>query len=382
MTIPEPEGTKHSARRTWSLGVRARLLLAFVAITAFAVLAAVAGIYAFREVGGRLEIIDARVPPALSALELSRSAERIIAAAPALLAAPDRSRRDAITAELAAEAGRLNAGLAELRDQGAALAPRMEIAPLVAALTANLASLEELVGRRLETSERIRTLRRAAFRARDETQRLLVPWLEVTGSRIATLAAARAAGPGDPQRQLAALIELQRLMRTAQARVSAVADMLAEASTAEEAARLPILAFQLGLALRDLEAAAAGLDPRLRPLFLEQAAQLRRFAEGPDTISEARERELALVAQGEALLAETGRLSGQLTEAVDRLGGAAKRDIGAAVRDALAVQRLSTRALVVVVALSLVTSALIVWLYVGRNIVRRLTGLGDSMLAI
>jgi signal transduction histidine kinase/CheY-like chemotaxis protein len=158
--------------------------------------------------------------------------------------------------------------------------------------------------------------------------------------------------------------------------------MLAEASNTDQPRRLPILAFQLGLALRDLEATAAGLDPKLRPLFLEQAAKLREFAEGTNAIAEARKQELALVGEGERLLTETGRLSAQLTAAVDQLGSAAKRDIGEAIRDALSVQRLSTRALIAVGALSLLTSVLIVWLYVGRNIVRRLTALSDGMLAI
>ena len=70
---------------------------------AFAVLAAAVGIYAFREVGDQLDLVDARVPPTLTSLELSRSAERIIAAAPALLAATDRGRRDEIKAGLEAE---------------------------------------------------------------------------------------------------------------------------------------------------------------------------------------------------------------------------------------------------------------------------------------
>src|SRR5687767_5576734 len=70
----------------WKLGVRARLLLAFFGISAFAALAAAAGIYAVREVGERLDMVDTRVPPALTSLELSRSAERIIGTAPALLA--------------------------------------------------------------------------------------------------------------------------------------------------------------------------------------------------------------------------------------------------------------------------------------------------------
>ncbi|MDP2618779.1 MAG: ATP-binding protein [Hyphomicrobiales bacterium] len=365
--------------------MRARLLLAFFGISAFAVLAAAAGIYAFREVGGRLDVVDARIPPTLSALELSRSTERIIAAAPALLAATDRNRRDEIKAALVSEVGRLNARLADLKGDDAGLLPLLQIEPIVSSLTANLASLEDLVAGRLETSERIRTLRRGVFQTNDETQRLLAPWLEVTGSQIATLVEAREAGPtgpGDQPRRLASLIELQRLMRTAQAQVSALADMLAEASTTDQPRRLPILAFQLGLALRDLEATAAGLDPKLRPLFLEQAAKLREFAEGTNAIAEARKQELALVGEGERLLTETGRLSAQLTAAVDQLGSAAKRDIGEAIRDALSVQRLSTRALVVVVALSLLSSVLIVWLYVGGNIVRRLTALSDGMLAI
>jgi len=379
------ERTKTSARRAWNPGVRARLLLAFCGITAFAVLAAAAGIYAFRAVGGRLDVVDARIPPTLSALELSRSAERIIAAAPALLAATDRNRRDEIKAELEAEVGRLNGKLLELKSDATESSPLLKIEPIVSSLRANLATLEDLVARRLETNERIRTLRRSVFQTNDETQRLLAPWLEVIGSEIAALVEARKTGPtgpGDQPERLASLIELQRLMRTAQAQVSAVADMLAEASTADQPQRLPILAFQLGLALRDLQATAAGLDPKLRPLFLEQVAKLRGFAEGPNAIAEARKQELALVGEGEKLLTETGRLSAQLTAAVDQLGSAAKRDIGEAIRDAMSVQRLSTRALVVVVALSLLTSVLIVWLYVGGNIVRRLTALSDGMLAI
>jgi len=365
--------------------VRARLLLAFFGISAFAVLAAAAGIYAFREVGGRLDVVDTRIPPTLSALELSRSAERIIAAAPALLAATDRTRRDEIKTELTVEAERLNGTLLELKNGGTRALPLEEIEPLVSLLTASLGELDGLVARRLETSERIKALRRGVFQTNDETQRLLAPWLEVTGSEIATLVEASEAGPGGPgdrPRRLASLIESQRQMQTAQRQVSAAVDMLAEASTAEQARRLPILDFQLGLALQDLTETAAGLDPKLRPLFLEQVAKLRDFAEGPNAIAEARGQELALVGEGENRLAETANLSAQLAAAVDRLGSAAKRDIGEAIRDALSVQRLSTRALVVVVALSLLTSVLIVWLYVGRNIVRRLTALSDGMLAI
>ena len=386
MTQSEADMNKAPESRARNFGVRARLLLAFFAISAFAILAAAAGIYAFRQVGERLDIVETRVAPTLDSLELSRFAERIIAAAPALLAATDRNRRDQIKAGLEAEAGRLNATLRELKSDAAESAPLLKIEPIASSLTSNLAALENLVAGRLDTSERIRTLRRGVFQTNDETQRLLAPWVEVLGSEISSLVesvrSTGAGGRGDDAQRLTALIELQRLTRTAQAQVSAVVDMLNEASTTEQGQRLPILAFQLGLALRDLEATATGLDPKLRPLFLEQVGKLRAFAEGPNAIAEARKQELALVGEGEKLLAEAGRLSAQLTAAVDQLGSAAKRDIGEAIRDALSVQRLSTRTLIALVALSLLTSGLIVWLYVGGNIVRRLTALNDGMLAI
>ena len=60
----------------------------------------------------------------------------------------------------------------------------------------------------------------------------------------------------------------------------------------------------------------------------------------------------------------------------------ANTDIVEARSQASAVQDLNTNVLIGVVILSLVSSVLIVWLYVGRNLIARLTALSDSMLAI
>jgi hypothetical protein len=83
----EAQKADGSIVRGWNLGVRARLLLAFFGISAFAILAAAAGIYAFRQVGDRLELMDARVPQVVSSMVISRAADRLIASTPALLAA-------------------------------------------------------------------------------------------------------------------------------------------------------------------------------------------------------------------------------------------------------------------------------------------------------
>src|SRR5262249_55149624 len=60
----------------------------------------------------------------------------------------------------------------------------------------------------------------------------------------------------------------------------------------------------------------------------------------------------------------------------------AKRDITLANEEALSKERFSSTVLIIAVVLSLLSSILIVWLYVGRSIVSRLTALSRSMLAI
>ena len=89
-----------------------------------------------------------------------------------------------------------------------------------------------------------------------------------------------------------------------------------------------------------------------------------------------------MVAQATRNLTENAALSRELTQAADRLVSIANTDMAQANNEALAVQHFSSTVLIAAVALSLISSIAIVWLYVGRNIVSRLTALSRSMLAI
>ena len=106
------------------------------------------------------------------------------------------------------------------------------------------------------------------------------------------------------------------------------------------------------------------------------------LVEGINSIPELRLQELGIVAQATRNLTENAALSRDLTQAANRLVSIANRDIVQANDEAFAVQRFSSTVLIAAVALSLLSSIVIVWLYVGRNIVSRLTALSRSMLAI
>jgi signal transduction histidine kinase len=377
VTALEAEKTAGSTSGPWRLGVRARLVLAFFAISGFSILAAVAGIYAFRQVGDRLELIDARVPQVVSSMEVSRAADRLIASASALLAATTTKERDEISNRMRLEVDRLTFGLNEVSRAGTAGEAAIAIELLVASLRSNLAELEDVVGLRLKTQERITELLQAAFQANQETQRLFAPWFEVMEMQInrsLNEARKRDGGPSVPAgHELAASIILDRSAQAAQRGFSAAVEQLVQTATIGEKQRLPVVEFQLRRSLDDLATKAKELDPKLR---------VRTLAIGPDAILAVRGQELDLIAHAQKLIAQNADLSVRLTAAVDRLVSEAETGVGSAASAALSVQRLSARMLLLFATLSLISSILIVWLYVGRNLIRRLVRLSDGMLAI
>ena len=79
-------------------------------------------------------------------------------------------------------------------------------------------------------------------------------------------------------------------------------------------------------------------------------------------------------------MAENAVLSRGLTEAVDRLVAGAELDIAAAGVESRRVRQVSTTALATIVLASILSSTLIVWLYVDRRLIARLKTLAGSML--
>jgi signal transduction histidine kinase len=377
------DGSKPGA---WHLGVRARLLLAFFAISGFAVLAAAAGIYAFRQVGDRLDLIDARVPQAVSSMEISRAADRLIAATPALLAAVTKKERDEISSRMRPEVDRLIIALNDIGRGGNAGETAVAIQLLVASLRANLAELETLVGQRLETRERLAGLLQGVFQASQTTQQLFAPWFQVMEMQISrSLDEARRRGAesmGQGARDLTTWIMLDRSAQATQRGFAAALDQLVRTATVGEKSRLPVVGFQLRRSLDDLTTKAKDLDPKLRTLLLDQLDRVRTLAFGPDAILTVRGRELDLIANAENLIAANSDVSARLTTAVNQLVWEAESEVNSSVKGALSVQRLSARVLLTFAVLSLIGSILIVWLYVGRNLLRRLMRLSDGMLAI
>ncbi len=372
-----------------SMGVRGRLLVAFLGISMFSLVAAASGLYSLSQVGGALnKITGQRVPEALSWLELSRRVESVVHAAPALLVVRTDNARIEVSNEIASQIEKFEPFLQrsrsyETEDEKTATA---EVVDLFADMTKNLASLDELVKKRLSIvaleQKRIRDLSRANSIAK----RMLSPGERILGAQMAdwsrnqeTAKANQSSNEkSDLVNSIISLIPQQR----AALLVDAIHNNLLKITDADTAERIDVLIFPLKKSLKELYEVSLFVSKRAKRRLAKQVAILEGLTVGSNSLSLIRKNELAVIAQAEELLAVNVRLSKFMTNRVNFLVNSANSDIEKANLQAVAIQTLNRNILIGIAALSLVSSLLIVWLYVGRNLIARLTALSDSMLAI
>jgi adenylate cyclase len=375
-----------NSRRT-ATGVGTRLLIAFFGISAVSALVAGAAVYAFVEVGRSLTLIDRRIDPILTALEVSRSVERIVTASSALSSVTTEQAREHVFSEISRESRKLQSFLNELRDGGISLERLAPIEGNAVQLDANLTALDADVRLRLQLIGRTKDLMQEVFDINEETQRLLGRTLRVYDNQIDRLAKLLTAAPttvpsGEDIRLLTAGLLAAWPVQKVQRRAADATDKLVQVSVTDQKQRLLILAFQLRRTIGELEKGSQALEPKLRSLFLMQVDKLKTLVDGPSSILQLRHHELSLIADARGLLAENSNLSSQLTAAAEQLVEATKQEVRAATGSALRVQQMSAKAITILVAFSLLASILIVWRYVGHHIVRRLNLLSGAMFDI
>lgn len=371
------------------VGVRGRLLFAFFGISALAALGAVAALYSFREIHNVMaRITQQRIPVALTAQALSRHAERIVAAAPTLLTVTNQAEKADWTAEIAKEVGALNQLLAQAKTGGMAIEALSSLELEIGQLRRNLAELDAIVDERLATAEQKREKLQQSLAAAVGLQQLLAPWVAVIDGRIDQWRQIASDSNVSAERKTAADREFEqslawfRALQISQVLASSISDQFQRAAAAEEVSVVAVNRFRLQQSLKVFSNLLPEFDAKLRTLAKESLERLRMLATNDFSAFVLRERELRLTGHASGLLAENARLSQRLTVTVDGLVQEATTDIRNANAEAMAVVSFSSWVVILAVVLSLVCSILIVWLYVGRNLIARLTSLSRRMLAL
>ena len=170
------------------MGVRSRLHLSFLGISLFVVIAAAVAIYSFAKVQGELDKITRQnVPVVLSALELSRQVESIVAAAPNLLEATTAEEQQALSANLENDIERLNGRLGELRSYDIDAKAVASIERAVRQLSETVSALDRVLTARLAIKQAKVQLVRKVQDASAEIIVIINPWSSKVAATISDL---------------------------------------------------------------------------------------------------------------------------------------------------------------------------------------------------
>ncbi|MBP2292221.1 ATP-binding protein [Azospirillum rugosum] len=350
------------------LGVAFRILAGLTVIAGLTVTTSVVAVSLFgRFQEGFEQVAAAKVPGLISASQLAQQSGTLAANAPALVAVQSQSVREAVMSRLGDQIVLLEDLMARLRVRGADPADLAELERRKNELVGNLLALNSQVERQLAASAEVgglvNRLMMLAERVRQLEQALLddVPL------------------PADP----AGLADAYRRERVidhwTDAAYHAATIMLA-ASRADHEARLERLRDDYRAAMDRAAAAVAELPPDLvagaEPLYRE----LQSLGLGERNLFTGRQEEIVLARSIKGLVARNQNVSDRLVAAVSDHVMAIERDISRRSTEFEGVIR-NGRHAILVMALVSILGAVGIFLYIHKNVVRRLRGLQEAMTA-
>ncbi|WP_280177225.1 ATP-binding protein [Azospirillum palustre] len=362
-------------------GIRARLFLAFVAVATLSVVACALGWLSYDRLGGTLdEFAESHLPALGVAAKLAEEGGAIIATAPILAGSRTEDEMDAIRdalgrrlSTLRALTGAIEGGVPGLR-------------PVVDSLGRNLAALDGTVRQRLalarrnqEAIERLRWLH-ADFL--DEIDPLVADARFNIQSALATVESGKPSADAvrilrEENRRSEALLQIGANGNLAVGLVARAATLATAELLDDNAGFLDETADRLQ---RDLTALAGWADGVSLRQLVGQLLDLARGADG--SVPALRREELETAARGQALLAENRDIVARLNGLIARQVQAVEQDSRAAAARSAGAVAFGRSALLASALVSLLVAVLVAWLYVNRNLISRLTRLGDAARAI
>ncbi len=341
-------------------GVAFRLVGALLAITAFALVAIVAAIYAFSQYRQAFDhIANSDVPILIAAGDIAARSQALAATAPNLASAESHFARQAISLALHKQLD----GLAQVGERLKVLAPGTQgldrLTRDQVLLARNLQRLDSLVGDRIDADSAAAnlTLRLEGFAARIH---------EASAAQLPTLIQGSSAGG------------IEAFLDWVAATDEAIAVMLST-TTADTAARLTRLHTELDR-LREQARKAHSSLPSQMPLLASLAAELERYGYGTPNMFDARSAQLAAASAliGEVL--ETGQVAAGFVSSADVVLEDVKKSTNEQAEFFASLIARYSNIFGMVSAFALAGAAGM-FLYVVRSVVIRLRTLSESMRA-
>jgi methyl-accepting chemotaxis protein len=369
-------------------GIKGRLFAAFGAVAGLTVLASAVGFVSYSRLGETVTMITRYNVPAMDAsLRVAETSAEIAAIAPTLLAAPGPAEAEAILPVLASKQKELTQRIEALEAASGGDAAAL-IKQDIATITQQLDDLATTVAQRLAiTAERERAV--AAIEAAHHAfTAALGSMIDDAGFDLSTaLSIDDNANIGQIQLTLAQISDHQLANLQALYELRADSNLLfglmTEAATTPNRDLLSPLRDRITSTVAQLDKSLAVLgDTKDMEALKRKLAPLQDFGRGGHDVLDLRRRELLATARSQVTLNDNRNLASRIGSTAQQLvvnAEAALRSAELRSRDAISSGK---NLLLMIAGTSLLAAFTIAWFYVGRRVVRRLTILQKSMLAI
>jgi len=328
-------------------GIRAKLAVAVGAVGAMILIAASLTWLSYTEIERLLAAVTrTNLPSVANALKLSEATARLAAAAPALDGSTTQFQRQSNFVALQQQTDRLIGLIDQLAGAATDQGRVEELRSMVAAFGDNVVDRNILVDRRLQLSERARALADTIAQLDIEIHGTVEGWANEQVLTVVVLASTylrEAASAPDPQ----ALGSLRAAYEEQLRRLVRLTDVTESGARAERARQLIRRVMMLGT--------------------------------GPENVFELRSLQMLTIDRLAAANDEGRDLVARTSSAVGRLVSAAEAEAALNERRTEAAVARGRQTLLVVALLTFLGPLLFVWLYLGRNVVSRLTGLAEAM---
>ncbi len=371
------------------VGIRGRLFIAFGLVVFMTAITGMIGWLSYSRLGeGLNQVVQTNIPAMILVAELSERGAAITGIAPALAGASDEAERDKIWGVLFENLQTMDALLATVDDSSEAEPVQGSLISIVESLTSNLRELDENVRRRLWyqsiKEEHTQRLRWISADFLDEVEPMIDDTqfnIEVRLTQANSTDGSSLIGAG--QQDINSASGNQQALFRIKADGNLLTGLIGRAPYLPDADSLRATELYLHEVQTRLHQDLTLVEGIAGSLSLRQSLEdILAFAGGEQSLFEQRREEFAILEAGERLLTRNRDQIGQLNQLINTRVEQS-RNI-AELETSRSQQAIDSAKLwmVVTVSASLVLSIAIVWLYVGRNIVGRITRLDTSMLAI
>jgi methyl-accepting chemotaxis protein len=371
--------TVRDAKGTQSLGwlstIRSRLYLAFGFAAALTIIGSSIAFYEFTVIGlTTKEIVSRSLPTTAVSLRLAEQASSLVSSGPRLMAAGTDKARGEIMDTIGQQEKSLENGIAHLKTLGIGKAEDIDLSRK--ALSDRLHTLNEAISNRIVMSNE-RSYLASSVRAAHEALLIgLAPAIDDANFDLMMNAKQEGAAAVETR-----LENLRRLLET-ESESNLLAGLLTEASLVSDASRLEPLRDLIEAAQRKIYKNLNAISDRAQQSKLVGLYKQLGAIGADDGVIAARAYELNQ--QNEAQLAFNAAQSeaSKLKNAVDNLVEEQGR-IAQEISNYASSQIRSGQFILTVLSIAAVIgAALVAWLYVGRNVARRLGFLSDAMRRI